>query len=82
LGKRKGEQPDLPPGEERVDRFRGPWHVVEADAMHSRNYTGKVSLGTYTEPDRIKGVLAKRVQDVTAQGYRNVAVREIPKEAE
>lgn len=80
MGKRKGEQPEVPPGEEKATRYRGPWHRVEADAMHSRNYSGKVDLGTYTEPEREKGIVAKRIEQLQSQGYRNISVREIPKE--
>lgn len=57
-------------------RYSGPWWVIEADALHS-GYKGRVDLGKYSETEAKKGVVTRRVGALTAEGYKNVTVREI-----
>jgi hypothetical protein len=56
---------------------RGPRFRVEADALHSRTYTGKVDLGTYSLKERDKGAVDRRVQQLTHEGYKNLNVVEV-----
>jgi hypothetical protein len=77
---KKFEQPVLPPGEQKEARYNGPWHAITADALVSKTYTGRVDLGRYTEPEKRSGKLDRRLQSLAQQGYKNVAVREIPAE--
>jgi hypothetical protein len=76
----KYAQPVVADGEEKAGKFSGPWFAITADAICSKTYTGKVDLGTYTDIERRKGKLQSRLDSLTAQGYKNVDVREIPAE--
>ena len=49
-----------------------PFKVTSA-ALHSKTYRGTIEHGTYPTKEQAD----RRAQDITAQGYQNVAVTEI-----
>lgn len=57
----------------------GPRYRLEANALHSKTYTGKIDLGTYTQKEKDKGAIDKRIQELEREGYKAVNVREIVK---
>jgi hypothetical protein len=56
---------------------RGPRFRIEADALVSKTYTGKVDLGSYSLTEKNKGRIDKRIEQLTVEGYRNIRVREV-----
>lgn len=70
------------PKQDQQKRYRGPWWKLEADALHSRSFTGRVDLGTYSQPEVDSGALARRIQALQAEGYKNITTREIAAENE
>lgn len=72
--KRKFEEPAyVPPVDGEDSASNGSKWRVEANALHSKTYTGKIDLGTFgREKDAIK-----RLHQVLAEGYKSAELREI-----
>lgn len=56
---------------------RGPRFRIEADALHSKTYVGRIDLGTYSLAERNKGRVDKRLEELAIEGYKNLNVREV-----
>lgn len=65
------------PAEQSEPRDTGPWYRITAKAKYSLTYDGKVDHGTYTQKEKDKGVVGRRVQSLEAEGYTGIEVREI-----
>jgi hypothetical protein len=48
---------------------------LEADALYSKTYTGRVDKGTYMGNERDR--LTRRIEALKAEGYKNISVREV-----
>lgn len=56
------------------------YHRITADSQHP-TYRGRVELGTYSQEEADKGCVSLRVDQIKNQGYQNIEVNEIHKDA-
>lgn len=83
MSPRRSSKPEAPAQESvKEQRYTGPWYRIEANALHSKGYGGRIDLGTYTEPERKKGVVTDRIADLKQQGYQEIDVVEVSSRAD